>query len=140
MHDPLHARIRPELHCFCPTELAAMWRAGDLDRFGIPGFEFYLPAGVVPTPLDRARSLGAIARTGRILTGMTAHWIHHGGRAPARIEVSRRTGSRPRELDASVEWRYRRIHPGDVVEIGPIRLTTIERTRADLLRRAGGER
>lgn len=136
MNDDATRRVRPQLRCFSPIELRMMCADGDLQRHGIPGFEFYLPYGDPPTPLDRARSLAALARAGRIITGPAAAWVHHGGPAPRRIEVSRRTGSRPRELDDVVDWCYRRIDAADIVEIGPLRLTSVERTRADLARRA----
>ena len=132
--EELYARIRPSLRCFAPAELSTMCDDGDLQRHGIRGLEFYLPYGERPTSLDRARSLTILARDGRILTGEVAFWVHFGGPAPEQIEVSRRTGSRPRELEDLVVWCYRRIELDEVVDIGPIRLTSIERTLTDVRR------
>ncbi|KAB1644058.1 hypothetical protein [Gulosibacter chungangensis] len=122
-----------ELEPFREPELHAMHLAGEVSRFGIPGFEFYLPLGCVPTRNQRAQSLLPLMRPGRTITGRTARWVHVGGAAPKRAELSRRSG-RPLLIDDLVDCRFRRLKSLDLTEIAGLVLTTPERTLRDLRR------
>ena len=127
------AHVHPSLTGLARPELEAMRLDGEVQRHGCPGFEFYLPLGAVPTPLDRACSLARLMHPGRVFTHETAHWLHHGGPAPELVRICRSTGRRPATLPPSVEWRFRRLRPNDVELVaGLVAATTPARTAADL--------
>ena len=127
------AHLHPSLRGLSRVELEVMRRDGEVARFGAAGFEFYLPLGVVPSRADRAASLAPLMRPGRVLTHEAAHWLHHGGPAPDRIRICRKSGRRPAALPPQVEWCFRRLDPADVVEVaGLVAATSPERTAADL--------
>lgn len=127
--------IFPSFHLerFAEPELAAMHIAGEISRFGIPGFEFYLPLGYAPNREQRAQSLVTLMRPGRSITGRTARWVHVGGEAPSRAELSRRSG-RPLMIDDLIDCRFRRLKSVHITKIAGLVLTTPERTMRDLQR------
>ncbi|SJM54015.1 hypothetical protein [Gulosibacter sp. 10] len=127
--SPLDRRLEG----FPEVELRAMVLAGELARHGIPGFEFYLPIGMLPTAVERAASLLGIMRPGRTVTGRSARWVHVGGPAPREVEVSRRSG-RMLRVDAPVRCRFRRLERSEVTTLAGLVLTTPMRTMRDLLR------
>lgn len=120
-----------DLTRFTHVELQSMLLAGELHRYGIRGYRFYLPVGRMPTQRERAESLLPLMRPGRTLTGSTARWVHVGGTAPSRPEVSRRSG-RTIKGDADIDCRYRRLQHRDITVVHGVVVTTPERTVRDL--------
>ena len=120
------------LEAFTPTELHALWRAGEVARHGIRGFEFYLPLDELPTLRHRARSLWPVRREGRVVSGAAARWVYVGGAAPATVEVTRRSWRATLEL-RSITPRYGSYPPGEVRRLEGLTLTSPRRTVLDAL-------
>lgn len=120
------------LEAFTPTELHALWRAGEVARHGIRGFEFYLPLDELPTLRHRARSLWPVRREGRVVSGAAARWVYVGGAPPATVEVTRRSWRATLEL-RSITPRYGSYPPGEVRRLEGLTLTSPRRTVLDAL-------
>jgi hypothetical protein len=122
---------------FSAAELHAMWRGGEIARYGIEGYEFFLGLDEVPTLVDRARSLLPVHRAGRIVVGRAAAWVYLGGPPPAELEIARRSWRAELAL-VRVRPRFGRYAPSEVRHVAGITLTTPRQTAADLL--AAGQR
>ncbi|NLT25142.1 MAG: hypothetical protein GXX90_00570 [Microbacteriaceae bacterium] len=134
------AHVHPALAGLGPLELEVMRRDGEVQRYGPPGYECWLPIGVAPSRADRIACLGGLVRPGRVFTHETAAWLRAGGPAPARIRIARASGRRPAVEAPLVEWAFRRLGPDDVELLdGAVAVTSAARTTADLAaeRRAG---
>ncbi len=121
-----------ELDEFTPTELQHMWRAGEISRHGIPGFEFYLPLDEPPTLRDRARSLWSVRLEGRVVSGAAARWVYLGGSAPGVVEITRRSWRATLDLPG-VAPRYGTYAPREVRRLAGLTITSPARTILDAL-------
>jgi hypothetical protein len=95
-----------------------------------------LRADLAETPALRAAGLAALVPRRAVVGRVSAAWVHLGGPAPARVDLVFAPGHRrtdPHPLRAAAEAS---LSPGDVVRIGPVRVTTVQRTGLDLARTA----
>lgn len=114
------------------AELTAACLDGHLMAVG----DAYMPADAVETSALRAGSLARILGDTLAATHLTAAWIHGGlPLPPARHTVQRAV---PRRLHVMPEhqlvYRDRALAADDVRILGGVRVTTPERTLADLVR------
>jgi hypothetical protein len=111
-------------------ELRALCLDGQLFRVG----DLFVSADTPDTPELRARAFVAAAPVWAVADRGTAAWIHGTrGAAPALPQVcveSRRRGGRQ---TVSLDACYRSIGSGEIVEVGPARVTTALQTAIDLL-------
>jgi len=116
------------------AELTAARLDGDVVELG----EAYLPADAAETPTLRARSLAPLVTPDVALIHASAAWVHGAlAEPPARHSLQRAVPWRLHQRwGRRFVYRDARIPAEDVVSIGGVGVATVERTIADLLRRA----
>lgn len=118
----------------------ALHQAGPLRLDGLLGSELpgVIAAGDVPVgPLERARSLAGRVPPRAVVMLASAAWIHRGGPAPECLELAVPTPSRRRFGGVRTHCVRHRVE--DIVQIGPLRVTSPLATAADLARYAGDD-
>lgn len=116
-----------------PAELSAARLDGHVVELG----DAYIPADAVETTALRAGSLRGILGDTLAATHLTAAWIHGAlHEPPARHTIQRAVSRRVSHLPGGVRFVYRdlAVDPGDLSELGGVRVTTPVRTLADLSR------
>lgn len=98
-----------------------------------------IPADVPETPRIRATAVGPLVPPRGVVGRSAAVWVHTGGPRPDRIDVLVAPRARrpdPHPLRVSHESA---LPAGDVMAVGPLRVTTVERTAVDVARWAGND-
>ena len=96
-----------------------------------------IPADLPETPRIRATAVSWLVPPRGVVGRSAAVWVHTGGPRPGRIDVLVAPRARrpdPHPLRVAHESA---LPPGDVVAVGPVRVTTVERTAVDVARWAG---
>lgn len=93
-----------------------------------------IPADRPETPEIRASAVRALVPARGVVGRGAAVWVHTGGDRPGRIDVlvaphARRPDPHPRRVPHEAV-----LPPGDLVGIGPLRVTSVERTAVDVAR------
>ena len=93
-----------------------------------------IPADLQDTPELRAVALAPLVPARGIVGRRTAAWVHTGRFPPVRVDVlvptgGRRTDPHPERAAAEAD-----LTPHDVVRLGGVRATTVQRTGTDLAR------
>lgn len=101
--------------------------------------ELAVPAGHHVQPADRARALRPVVPPRCVVARTSAAWVHTGGEPPARVAVlvaprTRRPDPHPVRLVHEAP-----LPDADLVLLGGVRVTTLERTAADVARWCGQE-
>ena len=96
-----------------------------------------IAADTPETPRVRATSVSPLVPARGVIGRSAAVWVHTGGPRPRRIDVlvaprARRPDPHPQRVAHESA-----LPAGDVVEVGPVRVTTVERTAVDVARWAG---
>ncbi|GAA5027343.1 type IV toxin-antitoxin system AbiEi family antitoxin [Microbacterium fluvii] len=114
------------------AELTAACLDGHVVELG----EAYLPADAVETPALRARSLEALLGDTLAATHLSAAWIHGAlPEPPGRHTVQRAVDRRLHHVvGRRFVYRDLRVDERDLMVVGGVRVTTPERTLADLAR------
>jgi hypothetical protein len=115
-----------------PAELSAARLDGHLVELG----DAYIPADAVETTALRAGSLRGILGETLAATHLSAAWIHGAlHEPPARHTVQRAVSRRLHHvMGRRIVYRDLAVDPGDLLVIGGVRVTSPERTLADLAR------
>ena len=96
-----------------------------------------IAADTPETPRIRATSVSPLVPARGVIGRSAAVWVHAGGPRPGRIDVLVAPRARrpdPHPLRVAHESA---LASGDVVAVGPVRVTTVERTAVDVARWAG---
>lgn len=91
-------------------------------------------ADLAETPELRARGLSTLVPTRAVVGRASAAWVHVGGPLPARVDLLFAPGTRrtdPHPLRTAAEAH---LSPGDAQPIGPVRVTSVQRTGLDVAR------
>ncbi len=96
--------------------------------------EVAIAADLTDTPEVRAVALAPLVPARGVVGRRAAAWVHTGVFPPVRVDVLVRTGARrtdphPERLAAEAD-----LPPHDVILVGRVRVTTVQRTGADLAR------
>ncbi|KQY44099.1 hypothetical protein [Cellulomonas sp. Root137] len=96
--------------------------------------EVAIAADLADTPELRAVALAPLVPARGVVGRRAAAWVHTGSFSPVRVDVLVRTGGRrtdphPERLAAEAD-----LPPHDVVRVGRLRVTTVQRTGTDLAR------
>lgn len=91
-------------------------------------------ADVPETPALRAAALAGLVPPRAVVGRLSAAWVHAGGPAPPRVDLLFAPGARrtdPHPLRIAVQTR---LSPGEIVVVGPVRVTAVQRTGLDVAR------
>jgi hypothetical protein len=121
-------------HRLSETELSAARLDGDLVEVG----EAFMPADAVETAELRAASLRPLLGATAAATRRTAAWVHGAvGEPPARHTVQRISATRRHHVAGPrVTYSDQLLGADQVMRMGPVAVTILERTLTDLLRDA----
>jgi len=95
-----------------------------------------LRSDVAETPELRAAGLAPLVPARAVVGRGSAAWVHVGGPAPTRVDLLFAPGGRrtdPHPLRTTAEAH---LWPADVVQVGPVRVTAVQRTGLDVARTA----
>ena len=112
------------------TELSAARLDGHVVEVG----DAYIPADLPAGPEVRAASLAPLIQTGAAASGPSAAWVHGAGdAAPTPHHVRRAVTRRLRPMQSPrVRYHDTVLPDEDVITLAGVRVTTVERTLADL--------
>lgn len=134
-HPGIHRAGMP----FTSVELQAMTSQGILRRILL---DVYAESRLPDRPGIRAAAARMVLSDSLSLRGTlcgeTAAWVHLGGAPPERVQLIA-TGSASRQTGSGGPWQIHQnaLDPGDVQQAGQVRVTTAERTIADLFTGTG---
>ncbi len=117
---------------------AATWHALVRDQVVRPLWgDVGVAADLDDTPSLRAAALADLVPRRGVVGRCSAAWVHTGGRPPSRVDVlvaarAHRADPDPRRTSAEAT-----LAAEDVVRIGPLRVTTVQRTGTDVARWVG---
>lgn len=86
------------------------------------------------SPLLRARVLAPLVPAHTAVAGLSAAWLHLGGRLPDRVDVVYRSGSHRPRTRPGVVARQAALLAADVTRRGDVVVTSVQRTGLDLAR------
>ena len=93
-----------------------------------------IAADLVDTPALRAVGLASLVPARGVVGRQSAVWLHTGQFSPRRVDVLVTAGGRradPHPLRTTAESGF---GPGDIVRLGEVRATTVQRTGVDVCR------
>ncbi|MGY4642632.1 hypothetical protein [Cellulomonas sp. URHB0016] len=114
---------------------AAAWHALVRDRVVRPLWgDVAIAADLDDTPALRCEAVADLVPRRGVVGRCSAAWVHTGLRPPARVEVlvvsrAHRADPHPRRVAAEAA-----LTDDDVVRIGPLKVTTVQRTGTDVAR------
>lgn len=116
-----------------------LWQTLIRDGLAVPVWgHLAVPADRPPTPEVRALAVRALVPPRGVVGRASAVWVHTGGARPTRIDVlvapqARRPDPHPQRVPHECV-----LPADDVVGVGPLRVTTVERTAIDVARWSRG--
>ena len=93
-----------------------------------------IAADLVDTPELRALAVASLVPTRGVLGRRTAAWVHTGRYPPVRVEVLVRAGGRRTDPHPARIAAEAVLEPVDVVHVGGLRATSVQRTGIDVAR------
>ena len=96
--------------------------------------EVAIAADLVDTPELRALAVAALVPARGVLGRRTAAWVHTGLHPPDRVEVLVRAGGRRTDPHPARIAAEAVLSPVDVVRVGGLRVTSVQRTGIDVAR------
>jgi hypothetical protein len=93
-----------------------------------------IAADLVDTPELRAVALASLVPARGVLGRRTAAWVHTGSHPPDRVEVLVRNGGRRTDPHPERVAAEAVLAPVDIVRVGDLRATSVQRTGIDLAR------
>jgi hypothetical protein len=93
-----------------------------------------IAADLADTPELRAVALASLVPARGVVGRRAAAWVHTGSFPPARVDVLVRTGGRRTDPHPGRIAAEATLPPHDVARLGTVRVTTVQRTGADLAR------
>ena len=91
-----------------------------------------IPAGVAETPGVRALAAQHLVPRRAVVGRASAVWVHTGGASPDRIDVLVAPAARRPDPHAERVTHECALPPSDVVMVGPVRVTSVQRTAIDI--------
>lgn len=91
-------------------------------------------ADLVETPALRAAALAPLVCPGGVVGRTAAAWVHTGRPLPGRVDVLVPPGVRRATARPGVRTAQATLEPGDVVRVGGLAVTSVQRTGLDVAR------
>lgn len=135
LHWVLDAPAGPPTSVTADAVGAAAWYALRRDGVVQPVWgDLARPGDAAETPAVRALSLSPLVPERGVVARGSAAWVHTGHDTPARVDVlvparARRPDPHPLRIACEAE-----LEDGDVIDLGPVRVTSVQRTGIDVAR------
>lgn len=126
--------VLPETFRRSDVGAAAWWRLLDDGVIRPLWGEVAIAADLDETPERRSVAIAELVPARGVVGRQTAVWLHTGRFAPRRVDVlvaSRARRAEPDPLRTTAEATF---EAGDVVQVGAVRATTVQRTGLDICR------
>lgn len=116
------------------------WTGMVLDGVLVPLWrDVAVRAGEPVTPALRVAAVADVVPRRAVVGRLSAAWVHVGGPAPERVDVLVRRGGRRVDPHPARRVGEGPLPPDEVLDLGPCRVTTVQRTGLDVARSAPPE-
>ncbi|WP_284294330.1 hypothetical protein [Luteimicrobium album] len=129
--------VLPELLSPADVGGVATWRALCRDGALVPLWNLVAHRATVPvSPAVRARALATVLHGRVVVGGTAAAWVHCGGPPPRRVTALHKARMHRPWPDAAVRVVQATLLANEVVDVGGVRVTSVQRTGLDVARDA----